>query len=272
MQLIECPSGLKFNAERKWVLGDRRILMDRATIKSGRLLHRMLDAVVGSIEDPGPYAFSEGRVDWGQVSNADIVSGVVKIRCMTRSVFEFNSLCEFCSSTMPLQADLQGLDYKKASADGVAHLRTGEPVSRVYQALDAPEKEGGNPIGPAIRLKLKLLRGEDHITLMQFQKEESDAGMVELQNCMQILEMQVGEGEVWTWEDDADKIRGFYGRSEWDFDEALEAVIFELGGGVKTELPVICRDCKGEQTQLLPFNQDFFIPRKKRRAFSMTAG
>jgi hypothetical protein len=272
MYPIECPSGLKFNVSRKWKLGDRRVLMDRQTIKAGRLLHRMLDVVLADIVDPGPYSFKENRVDWGGVSVADIVSGVVKIRCLTRPIFDFNTLCEFCSSTMPLQANLSGLGYKPASPDGVEHLRTGEPVVRVYQALDAPAKEGGKPIGPVIRMKLRLLRGEDQITLMQFQKEETDAGMVEVQNCMQIVEMQVADGDIWTWEDNADQIRAYYGNSEWDFDEALEAAIFDIGGGVKTELDTFCRDCKGEQTQLLPFNQDFFIPRKKRRAFSMTAG
>lgn len=267
MHTIKCPSGLEFQARRKWTLGDRKILMDRAVVRSGKLLHKMLSVVVGHLTDPGPYSFPNDTIDWEQVSNADITSAVIQVRRITRPVFSFDSLCEFCKATMALSVDLSDMEIHQAHQHGLDHLRTGEPITRVYQGLT---EEDGEPIGPKVRMKLKLLRGSDHVTLMGMQKNETDGGMVEVQNCMQIVEMQVGDGDVWTWEFDSDKIRTFYAESEWDFDEALDTEILKLGGGVETELPIVCKECQGEQTQLLPFNTDFFIPRKKRRAFSMT--
>lgn len=266
---VECPSGLKFEAARTWKLGDRRILLDKATVASGRLLHKMLDAVFSKLIDPGPYTFKGTGIDWGKVSNADIIFAAINVRAATRPKFGFNAVCEHCPTTLPLEVDLRTMELIPMSDEGKQHLLDGKLIERVYQHMeyspDDPDDEG-TPVGPQVRLKLRLLLGSDHVSLMRFQKEEDDAGMIEVQNCYHIVEMQVAGGEVWSHTHNFKQIRDFYRGSDWDFQESLDKLVEEVGGGVKTEIEVFCKSCKAEQTKILPFNQDFFIPRGKQRS------
>jgi len=266
---IECPSGLKFEAARTWKLGDRRILLDKGIVSSGRLLHKMLGAVFGKLIDPGPYTFRGTGLDWERVCNSDIISAAIDVRAATRPKFGFNTVCEHCPTTMPLEVNLRDLERVPMSEEGKKHLRDGTVIERIYQhreyETDDPSEEG-TPSGPQVKLKLRLLTGKDHVTLMKFQKEEDDAGMIEVQNCYHIVEMQAEGEDVWTHNVHFKQIRDFYRASDWDFQESLDKLVEEISGGPKTEIEVFCKSCKAEQVKLLPFTQDFFIPRKKQRS------
>lgn len=260
---IECPSGLIFEARRTWKLGDRKILLDRDNLRSGKLLHLMLGAVAGPVLNPGPYSFDGPKISWGRLTHADIVAATIAVRRATRPTFEFNSQCEFCSNTMKLEIDLRDIELKKASEEGIEHIRSQVPVA--YKVQEQSE-ESDVPVGPIISMSLRLLTGQDQLDLMKYQKQENDGGMAEVQNCMHIVTLRVGDGEEMNAEQHFSKIRAFYADAAWGFQGVLDELIEQLGGGVESELDVACSKCGGEQTQPLPFNQAFFIPQDKGRS------
>jgi hypothetical protein len=273
MHTVICPSGLTFDLKRVWKLGDRKILMNPRTLKNGKALHHMLTAVAGEVQDAGPYEFQTDRdgnlkIDWEKVANSDIVTAIIEVRQLTRAKFAFDVLCEFCNERLPLEIDLRQIERKTMTDEGKANLQTGAPIEReVYQELD----EEDEPVGEPIKLKLKLLKGSDHTRLMQFQKEEDNAGMLEVQNCMHIVELQAPGEQPLTADKHFRRIRSYYQNADWAFDEALTQILEETEGGARTSVEIFCRRCNADQEHPLPFNQDFFFPKKRKRGSFLIA-
>ena len=254
--LVTCPSGLSFNA-RKWKIGDRRNLHDQRIIRGGLLMRKMLEAADEGVEDPGPYDFEVGKpVPWANVSLTDIIDALIHIRIQTKPVLDYNEICENCGAKLPVSIDLRDLEITKMSADGKAHLSTGEP-----HVIDVPIN-GEETIA---QVKIKMLRGIDMPILTKHYKQDPTTAS-EVQMVMHIVEITPpGQQTITQFR----MIQKFFADQDWDFQTTLDEEIDKLGGGMRTQIDMECRRCNAEQQGTLPFGGEFFYPQRKGNTSSM---
>lgn len=262
--LINCPSGLTFQA-RKWRIGDRRNLHDQRIIKQGLLMRRMLEAVDEGLEDAGPYEFQPGeKVPWAKVCLTDIVDALIAIRIETNPELDYTETCENCGARIPLTIDLRELTKSPMSAAGKQHLSTGDPLERRIPLREPEDGETPGDVPHAV-VKIRMLCGQDMPTLTKHYKQDPTT-MQEVQMVMHLTEIKTPEGNLLQ---QFKKMQDFYAEQDWVFNQELDKVIEEMGGGMDTLVNMDCRRCNAEQQGILPFGAEFFYPRTKRSTSSM---
>lgn len=271
--LVQCPSGLTFNA-RRWRIGDRRNLHDQRVVRQGLLMRKMLECIDEGVEDPGPYQTEVGKpMNWAKAALTDIIDALIVVRISTKPMLDYNEMCENCGAKIPLQIDLRELGREPMSVEGKQHLGSGEPMvvsvplidPEGPEAAELPADDAGNLIVPTVMAKLRMLTGEDMPKLTRHYKQSPET-MQEAQMVMHIVELVTGDSKTIKHQK---KVQDFYALQDWYFQEGLEDHIVKMGGGIDTKVDMACMRCNAEQQGILPFGAEFFYPQKSRNISSM---
>ena len=258
---IPCPSGLVFEA-RSWRIGDQKELLKAKNDGPGTLPKRMVALAAEGVIDPGPYKVEVGgRINWDDVSHSDIAVANVMIRAGKDSKYIFQPNCAGCGKLQKdhMDVDLLDMPVYPASAEGLQHLSTGEPVAK--------------QIGQ-IQLLFKAIRGRDINTLVRLQEEDEEA-MLEVLTCLHIQQIRAPKSSepLETLPD----IRRFWNEQDWDFREEVEAISDTLFGGIDMTFRFTCdhMSCRVEQEQAIPLDLNFYgldlHARQRRRAKGSSA-
>jgi len=255
---IDCPTGLVIQA-RPWTLGDQQFLTDEATINQGLLPLKMARCAFQKVLEPGPYHAepSSDKLDFNEVTVADISVINNLVRRETRATLDFDRPCPYCGKLQPVCVDLREIEIGPASKDGIEHVRNGTPLVVEYQG---------------IKVSLKLMRGMDLPELTKWQEKDVRA-MLEIQACMSVDSiMAPGREKPVTG---VASIRTFWRKQSWDFGEAVQDAIDQAEGVLDNMYEYKCKNCRREHLGVLPLDTEFYGVdslgrRKKRRKSFLT--
>lgn len=253
--LVECPSGLSFNA-RTWKLRDRKTLTDKRILRNNTLLLHMASIVDEGVVDPGPYDFKVGqKVNWHKAVVQDITAALLQIRTATHPELDMTTTCvnPRCESeSLDVAVDLHTVETQPMSAAAIEHIRTGKPMEVMI-----PATYNGHNVNAV--LYLRLLRGADLATLATYYKQDPVDGL-DASRLLHVSRVMLPDGtdmeglqQIWSW----------YNDQNFAFAETLATVINDNSGGVQSEVTVTCEDCGREQQHAIPFGPDFFLPRTR---------
>lgn len=247
--LVHCPSGLQFTA-RPWEIGDIISLVDAKEAEAGLLPLRMAELAAETCREPGPYGCRPGgRINWFDVSIADLTSANIQIRAKTRPIFEFDRNCESCGRLQRLQIDLREVKHYEASELGKGHLSSGAPW-----ALELETQEG------KARVELKILRGKDLAELAKRQTKKKPSEMIDVQAmlCIQSISfLDRGDAKPIT---NFNRIREFWMHQPWEFGDAVRDAIDDAEGGPDSLVESQCENiaCRREALGSLPLDSSFY--------------
>ena len=258
---IPCPSGLVFEA-RNWRIGDQKELLKAKNDSPGTLPKRMVALAAEGVIDPGPYKVAVGeKVDWDAASHPDIAVANVMSRAGKDPKYLFKPNCGGCGKLQKdhMDVDLLDMPVYSASAEGLQHLSTGEPIAK--------------KIGK-VQLLFKAIRGQDIATLIKLQ-EEDETAMLEVLTCMHL--QQIKAPKLAEPLETLPAIRKFWNEQDWNFREEVEAISDTLFGGIDMTFRFTCdhMSCNVEQEQSIPLDLNFYgldlEARRRRRAKGSTA-
>lgn len=235
---VECPSGLVVEV-RGLKTREANILGNRQAVKQGTVMDQILTGCTLRLVDPGPYSFSNGKVDWSKVHTGDRLFTILRIRAATF-----------------------GEDY--AFDVRCTERSCGERIKWVLKLCDLPVK----PLPEAAR---EALRGDRILTttlkgkqvrfrLITGADEEKNRRIIRAQP--ERLYLAALAARVVSIEGVAD-----VDRMRWleDLDLADTALLREKmdeqDGGVETDIEVECPACDTVQEVRLPFGPEFFLPK-----------
>lgn len=241
---IICPSGFAFDA-RKWVFGDLKQLSTKA---EDIIFTYLFECAFKEILDPGPYPFHDmKRINVNMLSFADIMAGIIEIRKITKKLYAFSRPCKHCSNVQGLEIDLNEQETVPASAEGIAHLATGEPVLK--------DVEGDE--GVIHKVYFRILRGQDIPTVTSFTKQDRSSAM-DIQTALSIEKIIQGDQPGADPISGVRNIRKFIDKQPIDFKEELDEITADLEGGYDPIVSFTCSECRRYQDHILPLDENFF--------------
>lgn len=127
--LIRCPSGLSLII-RGMQGRELRFIQDKALIKSGAFLDKILEACAESVQDAGPYTLTDsGALDWDSVLPGDKFFALLRIRAETfGDEFTFDRKCGACKEPYQWRLNLSDLPIKELAPEDFLRLKNGEPM------------------------------------------------------------------------------------------------------------------------------------------------
>jgi hypothetical protein len=263
--LVECLSGLSFNA-RRWCVADRKNLNDIQLRKKGLLLKRMVEILDEGVENPGPYKFSPGRkANWGEVYIGDILSALLAVRKTRNNIYDFDTSCgnQDCGAEMEMAINLDKVKHKPISPEGINFLNTGELIEKYIPLSDDLDPEDNENCA---LVKLRLLNGNAMGVLQQHYKTDPSSSE-EMQTLMHIGEITPpGCKEAHR---DFRLIKKYVFAQDPSFIDLVDNIVLGLGGGIDTRVTGACKLCSLEQRFTLPFGRQFFFPQKKHKTSFM---
>lgn len=237
-EIIECPSGL--SGEIRGLKGkDMSILTDRAAMRSGQFVDKLLAACWGQTLDVGPYQFSaEDPVPWGKVLVGDRFFAIMKIRSlMYGPEYSFRVQCaeKGCRHRFAWEVNLDELPVRKLSPEDAAGFAQG---NRLHGTL--PDGRG---------FTFRLATGDDEA---KFSK--ASAG-----SFLPLLAARVIEVEGAT----EGSIRRFFENESMGLAFQVLAEMDRHDCGIDTNFEIECPECGGVQDISIPFDQGFLVPDRR---------
>lgn len=238
---VQCPSG--FSGLVRGLKGrEFKILSNKKEAKSGVAFDRILGACWTETTEQGPYAFPE-KVKWDDVLICDRFLTLIRIRLATYpgEDYPITSYCERpdCGEKIEWDVPLEKLPVK---------MLPDESLKIFAEDNRFKVKFGGKNVF------FKLSTGKDEKKAQRFlQKQDPD--------LLAAIRTRIVEVE---------------GMDRLDITEFLEDCGFadlrqllekfeEVDGGVETDITIQCTHCDAEQVIALPFDEEFFMPRKKKK-------
>jgi len=231
---IECPSGLSL-VIRGLQARELKIFQDRALIKSGLFLDRILAACVESVTESGPYDF-EALPNWDQVLQGDKYFTLLRIRAESfGDDFSFPVKCSGCDEKYQWDLKLSDLPLKRLAPADAQAFKTGTPLVAKIPSSGAS-------------IKFRLAVGKDEKMAAKAKTEQNA--------ILAMLALRISEIE----NVEAKDIKGYLETlSLGDF----FAMLKEMGNrdcGVETSIDVACPSCGNEQPVELPIGAGFWNP------------
>lgn len=169
--IISCPSGLTGRI-RGMRVREERVLADRKLAKSGGQVDELLSACWEEMQEAGPYAFADGKVDWGQVLQGDRFYALLQVRVLTYGPeYAFAVPCQSaaCRGRIAWELNLTQLPVRAVSNTSRAAFMAGK---RFETTLPDAGKRGRRPRNLAledakaagVRLKATLV---EHVSNVQ---------------------------------------------------------------------------------------------------------
>ena len=210
------------------------------------VLNKLLASCWQKTLDSGPYTFdADGAPDWNQVLQGDRQFLLLQVRCMSYGPdYEFKIQCDesSCRERFTWGLNLNDLPVKKLPAESVELFKNG---NRFEGTLPS---DGRN-------LVFRLPTGEDEVAAAKMKSQFRDR-LITLALNLRIVEVEdVPKSEI----------RRFFDEMDLSDANALLDILDEPDCGVETEIEIECPECFGVQDVRLPFDRDFFFPRKQRR-------
>ncbi len=287
---IECPSGLKGKVRN---LGgkDGRYLADREIQRQGTIVEYILKNCWMETIDPGPYKTTVAGLDWSKVLQGDRTYALLQIRIATHGeMYPFKAQCanQNCvRRRFEWEIDLEDLvvralpeESKKTLVDGNNRFEIRVPGTEETRkltegdkedALVLPKKKSKKIVVPDTGTKLffSLPIGADEQRTKKKMREKKKRPKSEREDdneMIDAIQMRVLEIEG------VEK-----GKREIGHTEYLEALsLSELAQmldmfddhdcGVETAIEIECPECGNLQEVELPFDANFFFPRRDRTA------
>jgi hypothetical protein len=265
---ITCPTGFSFDA-RKWLFGDLKQLMNKS---EDTIFVYLLDCAFQEVIEPGPYPFKDRkRIDFLELSFADIMAAIIDIRKITRSQYQFSIPCKYCNNVEPLEIDLNEQETLPASSEGIHHLATNEPICHDIKGIAPRSNED-----TLHKVYFKILRGRDMSLITRLTKQDK-SGAIDLQTALSIDKIIDGSNPGGDPISGVRNIRKFIETQPWDFKEALDDVTTDLEGGYDPIVSFTCSECRRYQDTLFPLGESFFgtdpiqAAKKRRKRFMAQA-
>jgi hypothetical protein len=222
---------------------EEKILVDRKLAKAGGQLGELLAACWEETLDPGPYTFEGERPDWGKVLQGDRFYTLLRIRCATYGPeYGFTVACAdaHCRARIEWELDLRELPIRTLPETSRAALLAGNR----FPAL-LPEANR--------HVTFRLLLGDDEKRMPSLRRQAGDR-LLSASLGFRILDVEGVEPK--------DRKRFLEDLSMGD--AAFLAAEFErVDCGVETSFEIECPTCLAVQSIDLPFESDFFLPKKK---------
>jgi hypothetical protein len=253
--LVECPSGLKFNA-RYWTNQDRLQLTSAKNARVGDPLMRIVSRVADVCVEPGPYPFEVGRpIPWSKVAVEDIYAALVIIRRSMKPWHHMPWTCEDanCGHTHEEYfVDLRALEVRPLTDQLKELLADPENVADIEAPLD-PQGDFVDSVG------LRVLRSQDLDRLSKMQRKFQPHEMGDVLVALHIADITTPEGNVIdTW----DGVWARYQQGGLDYTRAIGEANDALidGCGLKPQMTEYCEACGREQKIQVPFDMELLFP------------
>ncbi|MCP3104523.1 hypothetical protein LZ198_37240 [Myxococcus sp. K15C18031901] len=223
---------------------EERVLADRKLAKSGGQVDELLSACWEEPLEAGPYAFADGKVDWGQVLQGDRFYALLQVRVLTYGPeYVFSVPCQHaaCRARIDWELDLTQLPVRPLSDASRAAFMAGN-------RFETTLPDAGKPV------RFKLMTGEDERRLPQLQRASPEK-LLSSVLAYRVLDVDGVEAR--------DKRRFIEDLSLRDADFLVDA-FDAVDCGVDTTLEVECPECFARQEVELPFDRGFFLPGTQR--------
>lgn len=246
---ISCPSGLTFVC-REILISDQDILSDRRLVKSGEVVDALLGACHQETIDPGPYRFGTGKVRWGEVLQGDRLTALIRLRQITHGDdYEFSARCPSrgCRARFDYRINLNDLRFQDLSEESRTTLANGGEFETTFE-------------GTAIRFR--LLTGADERKLQGLMR---GAAGKELSTSL-AYRITAVDGI-----DPKDKRKWLEGHGLSALCELL-AAFDEVDCGVDTDIAIDCPVCGDEVEIAVPFDDQFLLPKRRKKRAEDPAG
>ncbi|NNB86098.1 hypothetical protein HI292_11095 [Corallococcus exiguus] len=241
--IISCPSGLTGRI-RGMRVREERVLADRKLAKSGGQVDELLSACWEEMQEAGPYAFADGKVDWGRVLQGDRFYALLQVRVLTYGPeYAFAVPCQSaaCRARIDWELDLTQLPVRALSDASRAAFTAG---NRFETTLPDAGK----------RVRFRLLTGEDERRLPQLQRAAPEK-LLSSVLAYRVLDVDGVDAR--------DKRRFLEDLTLRDADYLVDE-FDRVDCGVDTTLEVECPECFMRQEVELPFDRGFFLPGQAR--------
>lgn len=234
---ITCPSGLR-GVMRGMIVKDEQLLMDRRVAQSGDTISKLLAACWLRTLESGPYAGTNGHLDWGKVLRADRFFAFLRLRIESRGPeYEFRIACSSCRRPMDVALDLEQLDVSVFSDETRAKLVSGAALET---AVDGK------------RVTFRLPVGDDDRRLATL----TDGSVDRMSYVMRILEVEGVQKHP-------ELIRGWFENLDGLAADQLRDAMDSEEAGVDTMVPLTCESCGAQTVIPMPLEPSFFFVRKR---------
>jgi len=237
--LVHCPSGLKGHI-RKLKGSEANILADRKAARKGDTYNQILSACWESIEDPGPYDFTD-KVNWDKVLVCDRFYILTRIRIHTfGSEYDFKLKCPACDKKFDYEIDLEN--------DLDVYALPDESKNKIKEGENCFETELGDK-----KLCFSLATGATEKKASKILEKKTDE-IITQSLATRILSIE-----------DVEKrdIPNFLKSVDLDEQLGLIEEMDNFDGGIETTIEVACAHCDEEFELQLPFEgEGFWLPRK----------
>ena len=287
---IECPSGLKGKV-RKLTGKDGRYLSDREVQRQGTIVEYILQNCWIETSDPGIYKdhVTASGPNWKKVLQGDRTYALLQIRVATHGeIYPFKAQCSNTACVrrrFEWEIDLDDLpvralpdESKKRLMEGTNRFEIRVPGTEEMRMLSEEERAaivvpgGRKPkriVVPDTGTKMffSLPTGEDEaraLKEMRERKKRPKSQRAEENEMVDAIRLRVLEIEG------VEKGRRDEGLTEYleglgldDLANMLDR-FDEFDCGVETTIEIECPECETIQEVELPFDRNFFFPRKER--------
>jgi hypothetical protein len=244
MSEITCPSGLK-GTIRKMKVHEARAFANQRKAK-GDPTGKLLRACWEETEDPGPYEFLDGRVDWDKVLLGDRMYAFMAIRIETHGpeyAFMVNCQERDCRRRIEWELNLDELPIRNLTEENKAIFING---NRFETTL--PEAE--------TRIVFRMLLGEDEVQLARLRQRSTEIDLFDLIGFRVVEIEDVSPKDKRKFIDDLSVADADFMIDEFD----------RVDCGVNTAIDIECPVCGAVQEIELPFGSTFLMPGKGRSA------
>jgi len=225
---------------------EQRIFSDRRLAKRGGTVGKLVEACTVGVIDAGPYTLTQdGNPPWDHVCQGDRFAAALAIRAETYGRnYDFRWACGSCRSSNAWTVDIiDDLPLRELSGGDLDTFKTS---NRFTAEVDGAE------------VVFKIATGADEQAMAQNARRFRDAP-ISGALMTRIVEINAN-GELLKPKD----------RQEWIEDLSMGDVLLLIEEmerrdcGVETSIGVECSECGAEQEIDLPFDDGFWLPKKKR--------
>jgi hypothetical protein len=238
---IKCPSGLAVGV-RGLKAKEANLLGDPKAIRAGTLFDTLLSNCCLGVDDPGPYNFPSGAIEWSRVLAGDRLYALLRIRIATYPLpYVFTVPCqgEACREAIEWEIDLNDLPVKPLPDSSRAAITSGE---RLHVSVDGKRYGFHLPTGADEKRAQTLLRQQrERLMTASLMMRVDEIEGVKPEDRLRFLE---------------DLDLGATSR----LIEALDAA----DCGIDTDIEIECSTCGLRQEVRLPFGKEFFLPKTRK--------
>jgi hypothetical protein len=247
--IVTCPSGLQGEI-RKLRGSEGKLLTDRSLAKTGGFFEALAGACWTSTTDAGVYPFvvvGDAQPDWRRVLMGDRFYMLIQIRIATfGDELALKTQCGFsaCREPYEWELNLSDLPVRQLPSKSRELLRTQQPFV---------DEIGGRKVA------FHLPTGADDHKMTALRRQNN--GNVGLIDAIAVRLTSIDGVK----QDDRARRRFLEEQSLDDLLALLER-FDAVDCGVDTAIETVCSFCGGQSEMQLPFDAEFFNPRRKRTA------